>query len=53
MFLPPKLLKLLFSLTILCMGKGVASQAKNNFESISTAQGLSQGMVFDMLQSND
>jgi hypothetical protein len=35
------------------MRTGVAGQVKGNFEFVSISQGLSEGMVFDMIQRNE
>ncbi len=39
-----------FSLVIILLGSKMAAQTTVSYESISIAQGLSQGMVFDILQ---
>lgn len=46
-------LKVILSLTLFWLGPNVFAQNANGYESISTAQGLSQGMVFDMLQDKE
>lgn len=50
MLLRPAAFKLFFTFTILNLGQMAIAQKPLPYESISTAQGLSQGMVFDMLQ---
>lgn len=40
-------------LAFICMGLSVYAQKQNGYESISTAQGLSQGMIFDLLQDQE
>ncbi len=46
-------LKAILTLSITCLWLGAAAQNANGYEVISTAQGLSQGMVFDMLQDKE
>jgi signal transduction histidine kinase/DNA-binding response OmpR family regulator/ligand-binding sensor domain-containing protein len=46
-------LKALLSLAILLAGIESSAQTPNAYEVISTAQGLSQGMVFDLLQDKE
>jgi signal transduction histidine kinase/DNA-binding response OmpR family regulator/ligand-binding sensor domain-containing protein len=43
----------IFTLAIIWLGQNAGAQKAPDFESISTAQGLSQGMVFDLLQDKD
>jgi signal transduction histidine kinase/DNA-binding response OmpR family regulator/ligand-binding sensor domain-containing protein len=43
-------IKTLFALTAFCTGITAVAQKPAAYESISIAQGLSQGMIFDMLQ---
>ncbi|MEJ7827902.1 MAG: ATP-binding protein [Segetibacter sp.] len=49
----PAAFKLIFTLSILIFGQVALAQKVAPYESISTAQGLSQGMVFDLLQDKD
>ncbi|MEO7524564.1 MAG: two-component regulator propeller domain-containing protein, partial [Ferruginibacter sp.] len=42
-----------FYLLVIFRGSAVSAQATSEYESISIAQGLSQGMVFDILQDQD
>ena len=44
---------LLFCMVLLLCGRVAFSQQNNNYKSISIAQGLSQGMVFDILQDKE
>lgn len=46
-------LKTIYAVAIIFWGLGAAAQNAPAFESISTAQGLSQGMVFDLLQDKE
>ncbi len=46
-------LKAICTLAIIWLGLGAAAQNTPGYESISTAQGLSQGMVFDILQDKE
>ncbi len=46
-------LKAILVFTMLCRAMVATAQNTPGYESISTAQGLSQGMVFDMLQDNE
>ena len=48
-----RLIRLIVSLAILLPGVKAFCQTKSTCQSISIAQGLSQGMVFDILQSKD
>lgn len=50
---PCSQLKALLILAILWTGMAVSAQTPNAYEVISTAQGLSQGMVFDILQDKE
>ncbi|MEP6749961.1 MAG: ATP-binding protein, partial [Bacteroidota bacterium] len=43
----------IITLSMLCLAGGAFAQKTPDYESISTAQGLSQGMVFDILQDRD
>src|SRR5215218_8995252 len=47
------LLRMTFCLAIFCLGRQAVSQTNNYYETISIAQGLSQGMVFDILQDKE
>src|SRR5258705_5416969 len=46
-------LTIIFCVAFTCMGKAASTQAINPYETISIAQGLSQGMVFDILQDKE
>ena len=46
-------LKAVFILALIWLGYGASAQKPNAYEVISTAQGLSQGMVFDILQDKE
>ena len=46
-------IRFLFCLFLILMGTTISAQTSNVYESISIAQGLSQGMVFDILQDNE
>ncbi len=46
-------LKAILTISISCLWLGAAAQNAKGYEVISTAQGLSQGMVFDMLQDKE
>ena len=46
-------IKAILSTTIICMGLATFAQKPNAYENISIAQGLSQGMVFDILQDKE
>ncbi len=46
-------LVVLLTLHLACLVPGAAGQQSREYESISTAQGLSQGMVFDILQDKE
>ena len=46
-------IRFLFCLFIILRVTAITAQTTNVYESISIAQGLSQGMVFDILQDND
>lgn len=49
----PPLLNIIVAIALVCLGKGANTQATNSYESISIGQGLSQGMVFDILQDRE
>jgi signal transduction histidine kinase/DNA-binding response OmpR family regulator/ligand-binding sensor domain-containing protein len=51
--LRPTVLKTILVLSILISGWRVSAQKTADYETISTAQGLSQGMVFDLLQDQE
>ncbi len=53
MYSHPYTLKALFILTAIWLGMSVTAQKSPDYETISTAQGLSQGMVFDILQDRE
>ena len=53
MFQNKQILSLRFSVAFLLWGMLAFSQQNNNYKSISIAQGLSQGMVFDILQDKE
>ncbi len=46
-------ISLLFSITFILKGPLITAQTTSVYETISIAQGLSQGMVFDLLQDKD
>ncbi len=46
-------LKAILTLSIIWLCLNTAAQNAKGYEVISTAQGLSQGMVFDMLQDKE
>ena len=46
-------IKAFFTISLLWLAFGTASQNLPAYETISTAQGLSQGMVFDLLQDKE
>ncbi len=46
-------LKAICTLAFIWLGPGATAQNKPDYESISTAEGLSQGMVFDILQDKE
>jgi ligand-binding sensor domain-containing protein len=48
-----KSLRFILALCILCSGLKTTAQKTADYETISTAQGLSQGMVFDLLQDKE
>jgi len=45
--------KLILTISITCLWLALCAQKSNEYESVTTAEGLSQGMVFDMLQDQD
>lgn len=47
------IVKTVLTLTIIWLGWSAPAQTRNAYESISVAQGLSQGMVFDILQDKE
>jgi ligand-binding sensor domain-containing protein len=51
--LRPNVLKTILALSIVISGWRVSAQKSADYETISTAQGLSQGMVFDLLQDQE
>ena len=53
MFQNKQIQKLRTCMALLLCGTMAFSQQNNNYKSISIAQGLSQGMVFDILQDKD
>ncbi len=53
MFQNKQILRLLFCIIMVLWRFVAFSQLTNNYKSISIAQGLSQGMVFDILQEKD
>ncbi len=53
MYKPLLMFKLILSLALIWPAINVCAQTANAYESISVAQGLSQGMVFDMLQDQE
>jgi signal transduction histidine kinase/DNA-binding response OmpR family regulator/ligand-binding sensor domain-containing protein len=46
-------LRIIIFLGFICLSRGAAAQTTNPYETISIAQGLSQGMVFDILQDKE
>ena len=46
-------LKALFTICFIIMATNIGAQTKPDYETISTAQGLSQGMIFDLLQDKE
>ena len=46
-------LKALFTICFIIMATNIGAQNKPDYETISTAQGLSQGMIFDLLQDKE
>lgn len=49
----PDAFQIILALSILNFGKVALAQKALPYESILTAQGLSQGMVFDLLQDQE
>ncbi len=53
MFQNKQIHRAMFFIVLLLCGLRAFSQSKNNYKSISIAEGLSQGMVFDILQDKE
>src|ERR1700712_242251 len=53
MYMSRQPLKIAFFFLILFCGLRVVAQTKDAFQTVSIAQGLSQGMVFDILQDKE
>src|ERR1700751_4217673 len=49
----PPSLRMIFWLFFICLSRAAGAQTINPYESISVEQGLSQGMVFDILQDKE